>query len=210
MRGIDVKRGQGRVAEWDARRSSAMLRRRRSVPSPKLTKARQTDFARAATRSAYRPALSGHSPAGPTLQSSLPEPIIHSGRSILNGPMGVDVWDFRPVSLCEIDDRANGLPVNPLKAMKKALADACGISSCRTRAAMKIAVLLRLLEVSVRTFSDELEYFRSLLKSSAAGTILVKPSQGDVARQCEAVIGTAWTFMFSSPFWALELYGGRQ
>jgi len=32
----------------------------------------------------------------------------------MNGPMGVDVWDFRRVSLCEIDDRANGLPVNLL------------------------------------------------------------------------------------------------
>jgi hypothetical protein len=28
--------------------------------------------------------------------------------------MGIDVWDFRPVSLCEIDDRANSLPANPL------------------------------------------------------------------------------------------------
>lgn len=43
-----------------------------------------------------------------------PSPVIHSGRSILNGPMGVDVWDFRPVSLSEIEERANGLPVNPL------------------------------------------------------------------------------------------------
>ncbi|WP_238393933.1 DUF2345 domain-containing protein, partial [Rhodovulum sulfidophilum] len=38
------------------RGSSSMLRRRRSAPSPKLTRARQTDFARAATRSAYRSA----------------------------------------------------------------------------------------------------------------------------------------------------------
>jgi hypothetical protein len=57
-------------------------------------------------------ALSEHSPAGPTLQNSLPEPIIHPGRSIMNDPMGVDVFDFRRVSLCEIDDRANGLHVN--------------------------------------------------------------------------------------------------
>lgn len=28
--------------------------------------------------------------------------------------VGVDVWDFRPVSLSEIEDRANALPVNPL------------------------------------------------------------------------------------------------
>ena len=55
-----------------------------------------------------RSALSGHSPAGPTLRSSSPEPVIHSSRSISNGPMDVDVWDFRPVSICKIDDRANG------------------------------------------------------------------------------------------------------
>jgi len=30
----------------------------------------------------------------------------------MNDPMGVDVFDFRRVSLCEIDDRANGLHVN--------------------------------------------------------------------------------------------------
>ncbi len=32
----------------------------------------------------------------------------------MNDPMGVDVFDFRRVSLCEINDRANALPVNLL------------------------------------------------------------------------------------------------
>jgi len=32
----------------------------------------------------------------------------------MNDPMGVDVFDFRRVSLCEIDNRAYGLPVNLL------------------------------------------------------------------------------------------------
>ena len=38
-----------------------------------------------------------------------------------------------------------------------------------------------------------------------------QPSQGEVARQCEAVIGTAFlSFESESPFWALDLYGGWQ
>ncbi|WP_281361048.1 hypothetical protein [Sulfitobacter maritimus] len=32
----------------------------------------------------------------------------------MNDPTGVDVFDFRRVSLCEINDRANALPVNLL------------------------------------------------------------------------------------------------
>ena len=32
----------------------------------------------------------------------------------MNDPMGVDVFDFRRVSRCEINDRANALPVNLL------------------------------------------------------------------------------------------------
>ncbi|MFG6661523.1 hypothetical protein [Sulfitobacter sp. 915] len=31
-----------------------------------------------------------------------------------DGPMGIDVWNFRPVSLCVIDDRVNSLLVNSL------------------------------------------------------------------------------------------------
>jgi len=36
---------------------------------------------------------------------------VHSRHSI---KVGVDVWDFRPVSLSEIKERARELPANPL------------------------------------------------------------------------------------------------
>ncbi len=54
--------------------------------------------------------------------------------------MGVDVRGFRPVSLCEIDDRANGLLVNPLWDV---LEPGCDLERCSYRPSNLSIVNLR-------------------------------------------------------------------